>query len=117
MSKIQVKVTLLTPEINYVDQYNAIFHPDQNEITYNEKDDTKTKINTKALKLRRENEKLIMEYKFVENSTTVGKVFLKDFSKKIELKINTKKIKQNTNNLEIEYELENEIYKYKIEVL
>ena len=58
-----------------------------------------------------------MEYKFVEKNTTIGKIFLKDFSKNIELKINTKRIKQNTNNLEIEYELENEIYKYKIEVL
>ena len=117
MSKIQVKVTLLTPEINYVDQYNAIFHPNQNEITYKEKDDTKTKFNLKSLKLRRENKELIMEYLFKQEQSTIGIVEIKSLQKRVELNLKTKKILQSKDKVEIIYQIEEEQYKYKLEVI
>ncbi len=117
MSKIRIKVTLITPEKVLENEYNAIFHSDENTIVYQEKDKTITKINKDELRLRRENDKLLMEYEFKNNMNTIAKVFSKELSKLLELNIKTSEIINSDKNIEITYKLENEDYKYKIEVL
>ena len=117
MPKIDIKVTLITPEQKEVKQYKAIFHPEENSIMYKEEDKTTTKVNLKYKKLRRENEELLMEYLFDEEKNTKGRVTIKSLNKTLELNLKAKKINQVDKNIEINYVLENDEYKYKLEVI
>lgn len=117
MSKINIKVTLITPEKLMNNTYKAIFHPELQEIVYLEDDKTKTTVELKTTKLRRENTELWMEYKFEQQNITQGIIKVKDLNKKLLVNIKTTKVTQENKNIEIEYELENENYKYKLEVI
>ena len=117
MPKINIKVTLITPEQKEVKQYKAIFHPEENSIMYKEQDKTTTKVNLKYKKLRRENEELLMEYLFAEEKNTKGRVTIKSLNKTLELNLKATKINQVDKNIEINYVLENDEYKYKLEVI
>ena len=117
MPRLNIKITLTTPEETIENIYNAIFQPDQNIIIYKEKDDTKTKFNLKSLKLRRENKELIMEYLFKQEQLTIGIVEIKSLQKRVELNLKTKKILQSKDKVEIFYQIEEEQYKYKLEVI
>lgn len=117
MPKINIKVTLITPEQKEVKQYKAIFHPEENSIMYKEEDKTTTKVNLKYKKLRRENEELLMEYLFAEEKNTKGRVTIKSLNKTLELNLKATKINQVDKNIEINYVLENDEYKYKLEVI
>lgn len=117
MPKIDIKVTLITPEQKEVKQYKAIFHPEENSIMYKEEDKTTTKVNLKYKKLRRENEELLMEYLFDEEKNTKGRVTIKSLNKTLELNLKATKINQVDKNIEINYVLENDEYKYKLEVI
>lgn len=117
MPKIDIKVTLITPEQKEVKQYKAIFHPEENSIMYKEEDKTTTKVNLKYKKLRRENEELLMEYLFAEEKNTKGRVTIKSLNKTLELNLKATKINQVDKNIEINYVLENDEYKYKLEVI
>lgn len=117
MPKINIKVTLITPEQKEVKQYKAIFHPEENSIMYKEQDKTTTKVNLKYKKLRRENEELLMEYLFDEEKNTKGRVTIKSLNKTLELNLKATKINQVDKNIEINYVLENDEYKYKLEVI
>lgn len=117
MPKINVKITLTTPETITENIYSAIFQPNQNIIIYKEQDATKTKLDMKRLKLRRENDELMMEYLFKPKQSTVGLVEIKSLQKRLELNLTTKEIIQSKNKIEIFYELEKEQYKYKLEVI
>lgn len=117
MSKINVKITLTTPETTIEKKYKAIFLTEEKEIIYQEDDKTKTKINLQKLRLERENETLWMEYLFNKQKPTKGTIKIKDLNQQLKLNIQTKKINQQNQNIEIEYQLENENYKYKLEVI
>ena len=116
MSKITIKVTLITPELTDEETYNAIYHPEENSIIYKEKDKTTTKVSLNERRLRRENEELFMDYLFDEEKNTKGIVTV-SLQKTLELNLNTKKINQVNKNIEINYILENDEYKYKLEVI
>lgn len=117
MAKITAKVTLVTPTETKKNIYNAIFHQNTQEIIYQEEDKTITKINLKEPRLRRENVNLWMEYVFNQQVSTNGIIKVKDVNQEVLVNIKTSKIKQQNNNIEIEYQLENENYKYKLEVI
>ncbi len=117
MPKIQVKVTLTTPDINDEKIYNAIFHPDENSIVYKEENNTTTKFDLNKMKLRRENKELYMEYQFNEKASTTGKIEVKSINQKLELKLKTKAIIKKQDKIEIEYQVEEDRYKYKLEVI
>ncbi len=117
MPKINIKVILITPEQSMNNTYKAIFHPELQEIVYLEDDKTKTTIQLKESKLRRENANLWMEYPFEEQNSTQGIIKVKDLNKNILVNIRTKRLIRENKNIEIEYELENENYKYKLEVI
>ena len=66
MPKINIKVTIINSDKKLEQKYNAIFHPQENEIVYQEEDKTitKLKIENEKIKLRRNNNELEMEYIF-----------------------------------------------------
>lgn len=117
MPKINIKVSLITPEQSINNTYKAIFHPNSQEIVYLEEDKTKMTIQLKKTKLRREKEDLWMEYSFKEQNITQGIIKIKSLNKSVLVNIKTIKLIQKNKNIEIEYELENENYKYKLEVI
>lgn len=117
MSKIKIKVTLNTNDANKSQEYSAIFQPKDQIIIYQEKDKTITKIYLTEPKLRRENDKLWMELIFSESKITEAKVKVKDLNKVLMLELKTLKVIKNKEKIEIDYQLENEEYKYKLEVL
>lgn len=117
MPKINVKITLNTPDSTTENIYIAIFHPETNEIIYQEANKTKTRFNLKKLSLERENESLWMKYLFNQQEKTMGTVKIKELNQQLQLNITTAKINQKNQNIEIEYQLEDENYKYKLEVI
>ena len=117
MAKINIKVTLISEDDIKEENYHAIFQKEEDVITYQEQDQTITKINKKGSKLRRENKELIMEFSFDEGKETLGKLHIKNLNKNLNLKVKTNKILKEENKLEIEYELENQKYTYKLEVI
>ena len=117
MPKITIKVTLITPETTDEKTYNAIYHPEENSIVYKEEDKTTSKIELTNQRLRRENEKIFMEYTFDEEKETKGIVTVKSLQKTLELNLKTRKIDKENQNIEINYVLENDEYKYKLDVI
>ncbi len=117
MPKINIKITLKTKEQTIENKYKAIFHPETNIIIYQEEDKTKTQFDLRNLRLRRENENLWMEYFFKEQEKTRGTIKVKKLKQDLQVNIQTKKIMQQNKNIEIEYQLEDEKYKYKLEVI
>ena len=117
MPKITIKVTLITPETTDEKTYNAIYHPEENSIIYKEEDKTTTKVSLNEKRLRRENEELLMEYLFSEEKNTKGIVTVKSLNKTLELNLKAKKINRVDKNVEINYVLENDEYKYKLEMI
>ena len=58
-----------------------------------------------------------MEYEFIENKITTGKIFVKDLRKEINVDIKTNKIKKQDDNIEIKFNVENNEFIYKVEVI
>ena len=58
-----------------------------------------------------------MEYLFAEEKNTKGRVTIKSLNKTLELNLKATKINQVDKNIEINYVLENDEYKYKLEVI
>ena len=119
MPKINIEVSLITNDKEEKCKYKAILKKDQKEFLYNEQDNKKTKVKYNCLKkeLIRENKELLMIFNFDETKNTFCKIFIKDLKKDIYLSIKTTSIYEDNNRIEINYLLENEAYKYKIEVI
>ena len=101
-----------------IDQLSLDHVPcDENSIVYKEEDKTTSKIELTNQRLRRENEKIFMEYTFDEEKETKGIVTVKSLQKTLELNLKTRKIDKENQNIEINYVLENDEYKYKLEVI
>ena len=119
MAKIDIHVILKTPEQTYDYIVPAIYQKEEKTIVYKEKDEDKTlvKFNYSTKELYRENDSLIMTYKFNKNKNSTGTIYVKAMDRKLELTISTKSIQRDQNNIEIDYFVEKEKYKYKIEVI
>ena len=117
MPKINIKVTLITPDLIEEKTYPALLHSTQKQIIYQEKDKTITKVDLAQAKLQRENEELWMEYSFDESMPTTGYVKIKKLNQKVLLNLNTKKIIKEKKKFEINYQVENQDYKYTLQVI
>lgn len=117
MPKINVKVTLVTPDTILEKKYKAIYHPNENKIVYKEENNTMVQLELNDLKLRRENDELWMEYPFTKEKITTGKIMMKSLKKELNLSINTKNIIKEAKNIKIDYQLDSEEYKYQLEVI
>lgn len=87
-----------------------------NKINYKEnKDNTITEVlyDRKNKILIRDNKEMYMEYDFNMNNASI---YIKDLKKEINLDIKVKKIKDTNNKIDIEYILNDELYKYVIDM-
>lgn len=119
MPKINIKVTIINNDKKLEQKYNAIFHPKENEIVYQEEDKTitKLKIENEKIKLRRNNNELEMEYIFHEHTPSKAEIKVKSLNKILNLELKTEKIIKKGKNIELFYKLEEDKFQYKLEVI
>ena len=116
MSKINIKVSISSEQNHIVFETTAHYQEDNRVLTYKEKDNTLVKYYYDKGILTRENEAISMEYNFINNELTTGKVLIKDLKKILNLNIYTTNITYNNNSIEINYKIEEE-FTYKVEVI
>ena len=116
MPKIKAHITIRSNEdkINY--DVNCIYQEDLNKITYKEPDNTTTTYDYNENILIRNNDNLTMNYKFIKDEETTGNIYIKDLNKSMDILIKTKNLVQDKKNIEIEYIIEDNKFKYSIEV-
>lgn len=110
-------ITLLTKE--NTQKYKVNLELKNNIYRYNEDKEKKTLVefNTQKNILKRENEDLSMEFLFVEGKSTIGKIYIKDMNKYLDVVIETEKIIKKDLNIKIIYYLEKDLYEYSIEIV
>lgn len=116
MAKIKIKVSISNEEGNTFFETTAHYQEDNRVLTYKEKDNTLVKYYYDSGILTRENEAILMEYNFINNELTTGRVLIKDLKKILNLNIYTTNITYNNNSIEINYKIEEE-FTYKVEVI
>lgn len=114
MKKINLNIKLISNTNKIDEKVVGNITEENNEITYKEKDEleTKVKFNYEKNILTRENDSLLLEYKFIKDKITKGLITVKDINQTIEIELKTLNIKNEKNYIEIEYILENEKYIY-----
>lgn len=114
MPKINIKVKVNDEIANF---YKAIYQEEKSLLTYRDENNTLVKFNYKEHILIRENEEIKMEYKFIKNANSIGKIFIKDLNKDIYLDIKTIFFQIKNQNLNIKYNIEQEEFSYIVEVI
>jgi len=114
LKKVNLNVKLISNESKMDEKLIGNIIQESKEITYQDKDEleTRVKFNYEKNLLIRENDNLLLEYKFIKNKLTKGLITIKDLNQTIEIEIKTLNIKNEKNYIEIEYILENEKYLY-----
>lgn len=115
MSKIRILVTVNNDESNTTNEFDAIIQ-DQT-LKYIENKETTVIFSYLKNILIRENNELRMEYSFNENKKTKGIILVKEYNQEINVEVDTKSIKKENNNIEIDFNVENNKFKYKVEVI
>ena len=115
MSQIKVNITITNQENTSSYISNAI--KIDNIIKYQEEDNTIVVFDINNNKLSRENKDLKMEYYFDRYKATKGLLEIKDLNRNIELDIITNNIIKDDNNIEINFQIDNNNFKYKLEVI
>ena len=80
MAKIKIKVSIWNEEGNTFFETTAHYQEDNRVLTYKEKDNTLVKYYYDKGILTRENEAILMEYNFINNELTTGRVLIKDLN-------------------------------------
>lgn len=117
MPKLKTKIKIYSNNEKIEYDVNSIYNEEINKLIYKEPDNTKTSYDYKNKTLTRENDELRMEYNFITGKTSRGRILIKDLNQSLEVDIRTNKIVQKDNNIQIEYEMENQKFKYIIEVI
>lgn len=114
LKKINLNIKLISNANKINEKVIGNIVEESKEIIYQEQDDLKTnvKFNYEKNILTRENDDLLLEYKFIENKVTKGLITVKEYNKILEIELKTLNIKKEKNYIEIEYILENEKYLY-----
>lgn len=114
LKKINLNIKLISNANKINEKVIGNIIEERKEIIYQEQDDLKTnvKFNYEKNILTRENDDLLLEYKFIENKVTKGLITVKEYNKILEIELKTLNIKKEKNYIEIEYILENEKYLY-----
>ncbi len=117
--KKQVKVQLENDEGKSSFIVPCIYDIKKLCITYVEKDELNTivKLDLKNWILSRKNKDIRLRFPYRMGDETVGQYEVYDINKIIELKINTTKLERKDNNIFIEYYIENQKFKYYLEVI
>jgi len=114
LKKVNLNVKLISNESKMDEKLIGNIIQESKEITYQDKDEleTRVKFNYEKNLLIRENDNLLLEYKFIKNKLTKGLITIKDLNQTIEIEIKTLNIKNEKNDIEIEYIFDNEKYLY-----
>lgn len=116
--KKNIIVQLTTEDQKIKLETSAIYNEEKQELTYIEDDDLKTitKFNYPKKKLCRNNNDLKLIYNFEEGKTTKGTITINDINRSIDINIKTKKIIEENNKIIIDFNVEENSFKYQIEV-
>ncbi len=106
MAKIKISVRIKSNIKNYNVKTNAILQDDI--LKYQENKDIMVKFIYHTNNLIRETKDIKLNYIFDEKQETLGKIYIKNLKKELNVLIKTIKIKRNKNDLNIIYEIENE---------
>lgn len=114
--KTNALITLKNDENNQI--YKVNLELKKNIYRYEENQEEKTLVEFDSNRniLKRENNNLSMEFLFVEKKTSIGKIFVKNIDKYIDVIIKTEMIKKIKSNVQIRYYLENKLYEYSIDM-
>ena len=94
---------------------NEGYHSQKNQyLSYVETDKTMVEFNYLDYVLKKDNEEIYLEYKFIENELTKGIVESREVKQKVLVDINTKSIEKYEKKIVIEYNLELEEYRLEI---
>lgn len=115
MPKVKIRVTITSSEVTTSSELNAL--KTENTISYIDNEKTMTSYNFLKNTFTRENAELKMQYHFLENKITTGKIILKELKKNIEIPLQTISIIKNANFYQITYIIDHEEFIYKIEVI
>lgn len=113
MSKLNVKVTIDNQNAKEEFMTPAIIQ--DNIIKYQEKDKTLVKFDYNNNLLTRENQDLRMNYCFFKGRKSIGKIYVKELNKEVEVEITTTKLTKENNNVEIGFLIEDNTFFYRIE--
>lgn len=117
MPKIKLKIKIYNEEEKTEYEVYGIYNAEQNKIIYKEPDNTTTSYDYKNKSLTRDNNELRMEYSFKKKTDNRGQILVKDLNQNIEVNIKRINIEEKDINTKIEYEIENQKFKYIIEVI
>ena len=93
MSKVSIKATIINNNQEQITKTQSI--KTSEEYKYQEKDNTKVVFNYLDYYLKRENDKMIFEVKFIEEQDVKARYYLKEIGKELTLNIKTKSIYKN----------------------
>ena len=113
-----VRVTLIGNGNTTDFETKSVINEKDNTLKYVENDELNTivKFDYKDYTLTRKNKNMKLRYNFVLNEVTDGELEVTGMNTKMILRVETRRIKHNKNNIEIEFLVENEKFKYSIEV-
>lgn len=113
-----VRVTLIGNGNTTDFETKSVINEKDNTIKYVENDELNTivKFDYKDYTLTRKNKNMKLRYNFVLDEVTDGELEVTGMNTKMILRVETRRIKHNKNNIEIEFLVENEKFKYSIEV-
>lgn len=113
-----VRVTLIGNGNTTDFETKSVINEKDNTIKYVENDELNTivKFDYKDYTLTRKNKNMKLRYNFVLNEVTDGELEVTGMNTKMILRVETRRIKHNKNNIGIEFLVENEKFKYSIEV-
>jgi len=117
MPKLKTKIKIYSDTEKNEYEVNSIYNEEQDKIIYKEPDNTTTSYDYKNNSLIRENDELKMQYDFNMENISRGRILIKDLNQCIEIDIKTNSIVNKDKNIKIEYEIENQKFKYIIEVI
>lgn len=109
------KVTIKNIDIE--DKYTVSVHNDIEEkvIKYIEKDGTNTSFDYKNNILRRDNDQMIVEFKFDLDKVTKGKMSVKELNGDLEIDVLTKELKVTDKKVKVVYVVNDLTFEYTLE--
>lgn len=114
--KKNAKVSLKSNDFTY--NYDILLDIENGKINYFEPTDKKTNVffDTNNNILVREDKELFMEYLFIDKEVSTGNLYVKELGKNIDVSIVTKNILKGDKKIEIDYSIEDDSFKYIIDM-
>lgn len=108
-------VSILNNDLN--DEYKVTVqnNVDKKTLFYKEKDGTNTSFDYQNNILKRDNNEMNLEFKFIKKEKTMNYIFIKDLGKNLDVEIFTKEIENTSNKIQIIYEMNDIVFEYKLE--